>query len=119
MEIKIINFKSVKIALVISDKIIIRDTQDALDLMADADYLGSRKIILQEDHFMAEFFNLKTGIAGEILQKFSTYNVELAITGDFSKYISKSLKDFIFESNKYGKIIFVNTIEEAKEKLAL
>ncbi|MCK7528774.1 MAG: DUF4180 domain-containing protein [Ignavibacteriales bacterium] len=33
--------------------------------------------------FISDFFDLKTGIAGEILQKFSTYNVRLAILGDF------------------------------------
>jgi hypothetical protein len=32
---------------------------------------------------------LKTGLAGEILQKFSTYNMRLGIVGDFSAYTSK------------------------------
>jgi len=60
---------------------------------------------------------LKTGLAGEILQKFSNYYVELAIVGDFSKYSSKNLQDFIYESNKVGRINFVSSVEEAKEAL--
>ena len=36
----------------------------------------------------------------------------LAIIGDFGKYESKSLNDFIFESNKGKQINFVTTIED-------
>jgi hypothetical protein len=59
------------------------------------------------------FFDIKSGIAGEILQKFSTYRIRLAIVGDFSKYTSKSLNDFIFESNNGRHINFVSTYSEA------
>ena len=44
--------------------------------------------------------------------------MQLAIVGDFSQYASKSLQDFIFESNKVGRINFVASIEEARQKLA-
>jgi hypothetical protein len=103
---------------IISDEILIKDTQDALDLMANVRYQhGLNKLIMKEKNFVAAFFDLKTGIAGEILQKFSNYDAYLAIIGDFSNYASKSLKDFIYESNKYGRINFVNSLEEAVEKL--
>jgi hypothetical protein len=52
-------------------------------------------------------------MAGEILQKFSTYRVQLTIVGDFSMYNSKSLKDFIFESNKGNQINFISSTTEA------
>jgi len=118
MEIKIIEEKGTKIALITSDDVIIKETQDALDLMADSNYQGAGKMIISEKNIVPAFFDLKTGIAGEILQKFSTYQVQLAIVGDFSKYTSKSLQDFIYESNKHGRINFVSSVEEAKAKLA-
>ena len=37
--------------------------------------------------------------------------------GDFTKYTSKPLKDFIYESNKGKDIFFVPTKEEAIIKL--
>jgi hypothetical protein len=117
MEINLININEIHIAEIISDDIVIKSTQDALDLMADCRYQGAEKIIIREKNIIPEFFDLKTGIAGEILQKFTTYRVQLAIVGDYSKYTSKSLRDFIYESNKHGRISFVNTVEEAKEKL--
>jgi hypothetical protein len=44
--------------------------------------------------------------------------MRLAIIGDFSAVKSKSLNDFIFESNKYGRISFVSSREEAIRKLS-
>lgn len=54
-------------------------------------------IILQARHITPDFFDLKTGMAGEVLQKFSYYRMCLAIVGDFSAYGSKSLQEFILE----------------------
>jgi len=117
MKIEIIKLKRVGIAEIKSGRVEIRKVQDVLDLMADCDYQGARKIILHEKNIIADFFDLKTGLAGEILQKFSNYFVELAIVGDFSKYSSQSLQDFIYESNKVGRINFVSSVEEAIEAL--
>jgi hypothetical protein len=64
-----------------------------------------------------DFFVLSTRIAGEILQKFITYQFKLAIVGDFSGYTSKPLKEFIYESNKGKEIFFVSSEEDAIEKL--
>jgi hypothetical protein len=118
MKIDHVNINGVSIAVIESDEIVINTVQDALDLMANCDYQGSRKIIIEEKNIIPVFFDLRTGIAGEILQKFSTYNVSLAIAGSFTKYTSKNFKDFVYESNKMGKILFVNSIDVAKEKLA-
>ena len=117
MEIRITQINGINIAEIKSDNILIKETQDALDLMAEVNYQGSWKMILHEKNLISDFFDLKTGLAGEILQKFSTYNVQLAIIGDYSKYSSKSLKEFIFESNRYGRINFVSSVDEAKERL--
>ena len=118
IEIKISHSNGTKIAEIMSGDLLINDTQDALDIMAESSSRGANKMILLEKNLTAEFFDLKTGIAGNILQKFTNYNVRLAIVGDFSKYSSESLSDFIFESNKHGRINFVNSIEEAYKKLS-
>ncbi len=118
MEIDIIEVSGNNIAVLRSLGVLIQETQDALDLMAEVSYLNSHKIIIKEDQVTPAFFDLKSGIAGEILQKFSTYKVQLAIIGDFSKYTSKSFRDFMFESNKYGRINFVSSFDEAREKLS-
>lgn len=69
--------------------------QEILDLMADVHYRGVRKIILRKDQLVPAFYDLKSGLAGEILQKFSDYYMQLAIIGDFSTFRSKALREFI------------------------
>lgn len=118
MEIKIIKINGRQIAEIYSQNVIISQVQDALDLMGDISYRGATSIIIPENCITPEFFDLSTGLAGEILQKFSNYNLHLAIVGDFSKYVHKSMRDFIYESNKHGQINFVVTIDEAISKLA-
>jgi hypothetical protein len=118
MNIQILEINGAKIAQIISDEILIHKTQDALDIMGEAGSKDCYKIVIHEKNIISDFFDLKKGIAGDILQKFSTYNVQLAIIGDFSKYRSNSLNDFIFESNKYGRISFVEKMDQALSKLA-
>jgi len=113
MEIHISKHSGVEIAEVTSDGIVINEVQDALDLMANCNYQGAERIILHENQFHPDFFDLKTRFAGEVLQKFSNYRNRLAIIGDFSKYDSQSLRDFIFESNKGDLVCFVATRDEA------
>lgn len=117
MEYRILGKKN-DIALIVSDEIVIRDTQSALDLMATAQYeTGCDKLIINKSCVVDDFFILSTGIAGQILQKFVNYHKKVAIVGDYSKYTSKPLKDFIYESNKGNSIFFVPTLEEALTKL--
>lgn len=118
MRIELTNINGKGIAEIISDNIEVSNTEDALDILGNCSYQGADNIILHEQNIIPDFFDLKTKIAGEILQKFSTYNVRLAIVGDFTKYTSQALKDFIYESNKGGRINFVGTVAEATEKLS-
>ncbi|MBY0085579.1 DUF4180 domain-containing protein [Brevibacillus brevis] len=107
------------IAIVSSSEVIIEDVQSALDLIATVHYQAdSERIILNKSLLNESFFDLKTRLAGEILQKFINYRVKVAIVGDFSVYTSKSLKDFIYESNKGNDIFFLPTEEQAIEKLS-
>lgn len=102
-----------QIAEVIADGIIIRNAEDALDLMGNVYYQGFDKIILHEQNLTPDFFDLKNKMAGEILQKFSNYRVRLAIVGDFSAITSDSLKSFIHESNRGKHVNFVASLAEA------
>ncbi|MCT2406487.1 DUF4180 domain-containing protein [Chryseobacterium antibioticum] len=107
------DINTTKIAEIISDEIIIKSAQDGLDLLGDIYYQGFDKLIIYEHNITPEFFDLKTKMAGDILQKFSNYRVGLAIVGDFEKYQSKSIRDFIFESNKTKHINFVELLKDA------
>jgi hypothetical protein len=113
MNIKTHKINDQKIAEIITDEIILKSIEDGLDLLGNLYYQGFDNIIIQEKNIIPEFFDLKTRIAGDILQKFTQYQMPLTIVGDFSKYNSKSLNDFIYESNKGKQINFVTSQSEA------
>ncbi len=104
---------NIKITELEGEEIAIRHNEDGLDLLGDAYYQGFDRIIIHEKSITPDFFDLKNGMAGEILQKFSNYRVRLSIVGDFSKYASKPLHAFIYESNRGRQISFVNSVSEA------
>lgn len=107
------------IAVIKSDEIIIKDVPSAVDLVMETKYkTNCHKIALNKTAITEDFFILSSGLAGEILQKFVNYDIRFAIYGDFSKYTSKPLKDFIYESNKGKDVCFVATADEAKEMLS-
>ena len=109
--------KGISIAEILPGSADIATAEDLLDILADAGYNGSTGLIVHSGTLSKEFFDLKTGLAGEILQKFSNYRMRMAIIGDFSAVKSKALRDFIRESNTRGTINFVATKEEAIARL--
>lgn len=117
MDIEIHQINNIKIAEVIAENVVIASAEDGLDLLGSLYFQDVDKIIIHEKNITPDFFDLKTGIAGELLQKFSNYRVCLAIVGDFNSYQGKSIKDFIYESNKLGQINFAATQPEAIERL--
>ncbi len=117
MEILFINENNPKIALLESETLLINTTDDAFDIMINCRYQDADAVILYAKNIHPLFFDLRTGMAGEILQKFTTYGVRLAIVGHFEQYESKSLTDFIYESNKRKFINFVSTTDEALKVL--
>ena len=108
---------SLIIAELIEKETIINEVKDILDLIADAGQNDSNRVIVYEHNLNKDFFDLKTRLAGDILQKISNYRFKLAIVGDFEKYKSKSLQDFIRECNRGRMIAFVSDLESALKKL--
>lgn len=118
MKIEAHTLPDVQIAEVLSEELLVRNAADALDLLGNVYYQGFDCLILHKKNIIPDFFDLKNGMAGEILQKFSNYRVRLAIVGDFTPHLGKSIRDFIFESNKGRQVAFVNTTEEALRRLS-
>jgi hypothetical protein len=118
MKIEIHHINDSKIAEIISDTFVIKTSGDGLDLLGNLYYQDFDKIIVHEKNISPDFFDLRNGMAGEILQKYSNYRVRLAIIGDFTQYSGKSIKDFIYESNKKRQINFLNSMTEALNVLS-
>lgn len=92
-------------------------SQDTLDLLGDMYFQGFNAMILNAENLPDDFFDLSSRVAGEILQKFSNYRMKLAIIRTDGE-ASKSLSEFMKESNKFGLIVFCKDMDEALNKLS-
>ena len=109
------NMNDRSIAELSADNVTLSTTQQFLQMIMDS---SAEVVIVHKENIDEIFFDLKNGLAGEMLQKVVNYRLRLAIVGDFSIYESKSLKAFIYESNKSNTIVFVSTVEEALNRLS-
>lgn len=119
MKTEVIKKNNTEVVVVSSEELLITDAQSALDLVMIIKYeTGCTNIAINKEAVADDFFVLSTCLAGEILQKFVNYGVKFAIYGDFSKYTSKPLNDFMYESNQGKDIYFQPTVSLAVDKLS-
>lgn len=93
--------------------LLVRDGEEGAELVGNLYYAGIECVVIYANQLHADFFDLKTGLAGEVLQKFTNYRLRVAIVGDFRNYSSQSLQDFIYESNKGRQVYFLPSLKEA------
>lgn len=98
-----------KVVRMKDESIVISDEQSFLDVFMTISYeTGENRFVINKSNLTEEFFDLSNKIAGGILQKVINYKMKLAIIGDYSKYESKALKDFMYECNHGNDIFFVD-----------
>jgi hypothetical protein len=93
--------------------------QDALDLIGGTYASTADTVAVPAGRFDAEFFRLRSGVAGEIMQKFVNYRVRLVVVGDISAHTeaSTALRDLVTESNRGSQIWFVDDLDQLAARL--
>lgn len=72
---------------------------DVLDIISICISNNIKLLVLREEAFTEEFINLKTGLAGIVLQKFMNYHIKASAVVDKDK-IEGRFKELIYELNK-------------------
>ncbi|HWT91355.1 MAG TPA: DUF4180 domain-containing protein [Solirubrobacteraceae bacterium] len=98
----------------------LRTGADALGVIYAEAAAGAEWIAVPAARLDPAFFDLRTGVAGEIVQKFVNYQARLAVVGDISGRVAASdaLRDFVRESNRGRHVWFVADAEELAARLA-
>ncbi|MET9698494.1 DUF4180 domain-containing protein [Streptomyces sp. NPDC006529] len=98
----------------------IATAQDALDQLIGGAFYRAEVVAVPAERFDARFFDLSTGLAGEILQKFVSYRVRLVVVGDITHHLraSKALPDLVREANRGRDAWFVDDLEALAARLA-
>jgi hypothetical protein len=98
----------------------IQDERGAVDLIGEATGQRAQVVIIPTERLDDGFFQLRTRIAGDIMQKFTMYRVLLVILGDISRHVtaSSALRDLVHESNQGDHVWFLPSLDELGERLA-
>ncbi|MFJ8847094.1 DUF4180 domain-containing protein [Streptomyces cyaneofuscatus] len=98
----------------------IATVQDALDQLIGPAFQGAEVVAVPAERLDDRFFDLSTGVAGAILQKFSNYRLRLVVVGDITRHLaaSSALPDLVREANQGRDIWFVADLDALAVRLA-
>ena len=91
----------------------------ATEMVGDAAWGHAEIVVIPVERLTDEFFELKTGFAGEVTQKFVNYRLQLAIVGDIEARVgeSVSLRAWVTESNRGRQLWFVPSLDALADRL--
>jgi hypothetical protein len=95
------------------------NVSSSLEMISTAYSRRAELVAIPVERLGNDFFHLRNGIAGEVLQKFVTYHLRIAIVGDTTALIdaSKALHDFVVECNRGTAVWFVRDLDELNDRL--
>jgi hypothetical protein len=88
---------------------VIVDGQGVVDIIGETWDQDVDLLVVPVERLAPEFFQLSTGLAGEVLQKFVDYGYQVAIVGDIEAHLaaSSALRDLVRESNSGRHVWFL------------
>ncbi len=91
----------------------------ATEIIGDAAWGEAEIVAIPAARLTDDFFELKTGLAGEVAQKFVNYRLHLVIVGDIEARVdeSVSLRAWVTESNRGRQLWFVPTLDDLADRL--
>ena len=115
----LITMHGIQVLVCAADGEKLESEREAVDLVGEALQQGASVILVPVERLEEDFFHLKTGLAGHIVQKFVTYRRRLVILGDISEYLaqSRAFRAFVYEANRGTQVWFLRDLEELGERL--
>ncbi len=95
---------------------LLTDEQDLIDLISFCGEHNTDRILLFAENLPQGFFELKSGEAGMVLQKFANYHLKVAAVTPHS-LIHGKFSDFVLETNRGGQFRIFHSPDEAKQWL--
>lgn len=77
---------------------VIQKISDALDLVAACGEMGTGLLLLKAENLSPAFFDLSSGLAGDILLKFTNYQMKVALVIPRNLPVSERFAEFASET---------------------
>lgn len=93
---------------------------DARPLIEAAMEHGAGVVVVAAASLPERFFQLRSGLLGEMTQKLVNYRLRLAVVGDVSSLVSASeaFRDFVVECERGRDVMFVDDMAGLERRLA-
>jgi hypothetical protein len=101
-----------KILIASDSGVSIRSFRDISDAIAAC--FGTDGLILTENDLTQEFFDLRSGLAGELFQKFTNYKLRMAIVLPDPEAYGERISELAYEHKSHDMIRFVRSKDEAE-----
>ena len=88
---------------------------DVLDIIGICISNDIGLLMLREEVFSEEFINLKSGLAGIVLQKFINYHIKASVAIEDKSKIQGRFKELISELNKGNDFRVFDNTQDAEE----
>lgn len=96
---------------------VLESEQDALDLVGVCGENGTSLLMVHSEALSEDFFRLRTGIAGRMLQKFTNYSLKTAAVIPSELTSRGKFKDMMLEANRGKQFRIFDSRDEAEEWL--
>ena len=98
----------------------IASERDAADILSETFSAAVGLVVIPTARLSPAFLDLKTRLAGEVLQKFVNYERQVVILGDIAEAVAASdaLRDFVRESNRGRSVWFAPDLAALAVRLA-
>lgn len=117
MNYKVIEKGTAKYIEVISAQSPLSSEQDAVDLIALCKENDSDLLLLHSQALSEDFFKLRTGVAGQMIQKWITYHLKTAAVIPNELVNQGRFKEMALETNKSNHFRIFETRDEAEKWL--
>lgn len=98
----------------------IQDATGARDLIEAAMSERAAILVVPVERLDPAFFQLGTGLLGEVVQKVLNYRMQFAVIGDISSHVAASdaFRDFVTECTCNHQVLFAADMEALEQGLA-
>lgn len=94
---------------------VLSSEKDAIELVSACISNDTGSLLLHERSVSPDFFNLRTGLAGAVLNKFQIYNIKIALIIQNMGLLEGRFGEMVMESNKGNEFRVYDSVQTATE----
>lgn len=95
----------------------LKSEQDAVEMVGICGEAGTSRLMLRESNLSSDFFDLRTGLAGAALLKWSNYRLRVAAVISIERIGRGKFYEFALETNRGRQFFIAQDVQAAEEWL--